>query len=196
MSEASVLPQYPWVRRRKLDVHDYHRMGEAGILTREDRVELIDGELLEMSPIGVGHVGTVIALTHLLMRQVADRAFISVQSSVRLDEYNEPEPDFAVLRPPLSRYREALPGVVDVLLLVEVADSSLRFDRAVKLPLYGRHGIPEVWIVDVEGGAVEVCRGPRLDGYAEIARAGRGQSIGPATLPGVTLAVTDIVGEG
>jgi Uma2 family endonuclease len=169
-------------------------MGEAGILTEDDRVELIEGELVAMSPIGSGHPGGVNALNHLLVRAARDRAVVAVQNPVRLSDHTEPQPDFAVLRPRPDFYRGKIPVAADVLLLVEVADSSLRFDRLVKLPLYARHGIAEVWIVDLAGQAVELCRDPRPEGYARIHRAGRGETIAPEAMPDLALRVDDILG--
>jgi Uma2 family endonuclease len=193
MSEASLLHQ-PWITRWKLDVRDYHRMGEAGILTEDDRVELIEGELVAMSPIGSDHSGGVNALTWLLVQGAGSRAVVAPQNPVRLSDHSEPQPDFALLRPRADFYRSETPTPADVLLLIEVADSSLRFDRLVKLPLYARHGIREVWIVDLAGQAVELCRGPGPDGYARITRAGRGASIAPEAMPDLALRVDDILG--
>ena len=194
MEDAGGLLHHPWIVRWKLDVHEYHRMGEAGILTDDDRVELIEGELVQMSPIVSGHSGTVNALTRLLVLAAGNRAMVSVQNPVRLDVHNEPQPDFALLRPRADDYRSELPAPADVLLLIEVADSSLRFDRLVKLPLYARHRIPEVWIVDLPAGAVEVCRGPTPEGYARVVREGRGASVEPEALPGLRLRVDAILG--
>lgn len=115
-----------------------------------------------------------------------------MQNPIRLDQSSEPQPDFALLRPKPGQYRDALPGPSDILLLIEVADSSLRFDREVKLPLYARHGIPEVWIVDLAAGAVEVHRDPSPAGYCRTQRIGRGQEL---SLPdGARLRVDDILG--
>lgn len=194
MEDAGGLLHHPWIVRWKLDVHEYHRMGEAGILTDDDRVELIEGELVQMSPIVSGHSGTVNALTRLLVLAAGNRAMVSVQNPVRLDVHNEPQPDFALLRPRADEYRSELPAPSDVLLLIEVADSSLRFDRLVKLPLYARRRIPEVWIVDLPAGAVEVCRGPTPEGYALVVREGRGASVEPESLRGLRLRVDAILG--
>jgi Uma2 family endonuclease len=194
MEDAGGLLHHPWIVRWKLDVHEYHRMGEAGILTRDDRVELIEGELVQMSPIGSGHSGTVNALVDMLFRAVAGRAVVAVQNPVRLSDHSEPQPDFALLRPRADFYRGETATPADVLLLIEVADSSLRFDRLVKLPLYARHRIPEVWVVDLPAGAVEVCRSPTPEGYARVAREGRGASVEPEALPGLRLRVDEILG--
>lgn len=191
---AGLLAAHPWITRRKLDVAEYHRMAEAGILGPEDRVELIEGELVETAPIGAPHASTVNTLNELLVAAVGQRGIVSVQNPVRLDDHSEPEPDFAVLHRRDHRYRARPPGPDDVLLLVEVADSSLRYDRNAKLPLYAGHGIPEVWIVDVEHRLIEVHRDPTADGYATISRAGPGAVLEPALMQGVVVSVADVLG--
>jgi Uma2 family endonuclease len=190
-----LLTRYPWVKRRPLTVAEYYRMGDAGILTEDDRVELIEGQLVAMTPIGSGHSGTVNGLNHLLVRAVGERGVVAVQNPVRLDDHSEPRPDFAVLRPRPDAYRRAHPRPADVLLLVEVADSSLAYDRAVKRALYARHGIHELWIVDLGAGEVEVCRDPRGERYESVVRAGRGTILEPTLLPGAAIAVADILGR-
>jgi Uma2 family endonuclease len=191
-AEAGLL-DHPWVKRHKLDVSQYHRMGEAGVFEGNERVELIEGEIVEMAPIGGAHAGTTNDLNQMLVVATGDRALVTVGNPVRLDRYNEPQPDFALLRRRADSYRSSHPTAADVLLLIEVADSSLRYDRKVKLPLYARHGVPELWIVDLEGGTVEVCREPRGDGYAAISHVAPGDVLEPALLPGVRIAVTDII---
>ncbi len=182
-----LLTQSPWVARRALTVDEYHRMADVGILAEDDRVELIEGELILMVPIGSGHAGTVITLTHLLIGAVGPRALISVQNPVQLDDRTEPEPDFAVLKPRQDSYRSATPRPDDVLLLIEIADSSLAYDRSVKRPLYARHGITELWIVDLAGGEIEVCRTPVGDDYTSISRVGCQGILQFAGLPGVSI---------
>jgi Uma2 family endonuclease len=188
------LLRHPWIVRRKLDVFEYARMGEAGILHPEDRVELIEGELIAMAPIGERHAGTSIDLTMVLARAVGDRALVSVGNPVRLDRFNEPQPDFALLRPRAGGYRGHKPTPEDVLLLIELSDSTLRLDRTVKLPLYGAHGIFEFWIVNFADRVVEMCRGPTAAGYAEVTRHGADATIAPLALPDIALLVADIVG--
>jgi Uma2 family endonuclease len=192
--ETAVLPGNPWVVRRKLNVLEYHRMGEAGILTEDDRVELIEGELIAMSPVGSDHSGTVNSLTRLLVLAVGDRGVVAVQNPVRLDDHSEPQPDFAVLRPRADDYRRATPVPADVLLIIEVADSSLAYDRTVKRTLYASHGIPEFWIVNLGAGEVEVHRLPHDARYESVSRVGRGGMLGPALLPGVAIAVAALLG--
>jgi len=132
----------PTLPRRKLTVHEYHRMGETGILSQEDRVELIDGEIIQMTPIGDPHVDMTIVLTRRLTTALGSLADVSVQNPVRLNDFTEPEPDLAVLR---TDRRRGLPFAADTLLIIEVADTSLKYDRDTKIPRYALAGIPEVW---------------------------------------------------
>jgi len=187
LDEPRLLAANPWVSRRPITVAEYHRMGEVGILGERDRVELIEGELVAMAPIGTYHIGTVIKLSHDLMQAVGDRALVSVQNSVRLDDLSEPEPDFALLKPRPDFYRDAHPTPTDILLLIEIADSSLNYDRAVKRMLYARHAIPELWIVDLTADEVEICRNPTPAGYAMTHRIGRNGTLEPELLPGVRI---------
>jgi Uma2 family endonuclease len=167
----------------RFDVDDYHRMAAAGILGPEDRVELIEGEIVDMAPIGSVHGGTVVGLTELVARAVAEgRVLVSVQGPLRLDARTELQPDLMLLRPRPDRYRDSHPTAADVLLLVEVADSSLAYDRGPKLALYARHGVPEVWVVDLAGRAVEVCSQPGPEGYAERRRVSEGTAT-PTLVP-------------
>ena len=183
------------VRRHKLDVEDYHRMAEAGILGEDDRVELIDGEIIDMAPIGQPHAGTVGWLNQTLVMAFGDRAIVWPQNPIRLDRLNEPQPDFAVLRPRADFYRTGEPpGPEDVLLLIEVADSSLRFDRNVKLPLYARAGIPEVWIVDLRHREVRTYRGPGETGYGETSTHRPGDTMALALVPGISLSLDRLLG--
>jgi Uma2 family endonuclease len=185
--DTHILPTNPWVARRRIDVDEYHRMGEAGILTREDRVELIEGELVAMSPIGSEHSGTVNVLNRMLVRAVGDRALVSVQNPVRLDRYSEPEPDFLLLRPRADDYRRSHPTAEDVLLAIEVSESSLRYDRTVKRALYASHAIAEFWIVNLADGEIEIARDPAEGAYREILRVGREARLEPRALPGVAI---------
>jgi len=150
-----------------LTVGDYHEMARTGTFREDDRVELIEGELVVMSPISSRHASCVKKLAHRLIRIAGRRAIIGVQDPVRLGDVSEPEPDIAILLFRDDFYRGRHPEPSDVALLVEVADTSLSLDRRVKLPLYARHGIPEVWIVDLTGNRIEVHRVPGPDGYAD-----------------------------
>ncbi len=187
LDEPRLLAANPWVTRRPITVAEYYRMAEVGILGERDRVELIEGELIAISPIGTYHTGTVNKLTHSPVHAVGERAIVAVQNPVRLDDLSEPQPDFALLRPRPDFYRDAHARAADVLLLIEVADTSLNYDRAVKRALYARHAIPEFWIVDLTSAEVEVCRQPKADGYALVKRVGRDGAIEPELLPGVSV---------
>jgi Uma2 family endonuclease len=154
-------------RRHRLTVADYYRMGEAGILAPDARVELIDGEIIDMAPIGSPHVWTVLHLDRLFQAAAKEAAFVLVQSPIALDDHSAPQPDLALLRP-RADYRSSLAGPSDVLLIVEVAQSSLRFDRDDKIPLYARHGIPEVWLVDLEAKRLIRYRSPQRGPYVSV----------------------------
>lgn len=175
-------------------VADYHRLAEVGILHEDDRVELLDGQVVVMSPIGPRHAGCVDRLNRLLVRAVGDLAVVRVQNPVVLGRSAEPEPDLALLRPPIERYATAHPRPHDVTLVIEVADTSLEYDRGIKLPLYAAAGIPEAWLVDLEGERILLYRSPGPDGYAEVVTASRGESISPAELPGAVMDVGMILG--
>lgn len=151
--------------RHKLSVTDYYRMGEAGILHEDDRIELIEGELIDMAPIGSNHAGIVNQLTWLLSSLAGRYALVSPQNPLLLSGHTVPQPDILLLKPRPDFYKTALPEPADVLLLIEVADSSISYDRKTKLPLYARHGIPEVWLVDLNAKQVERYSQPTETGY-------------------------------
>jgi Uma2 family endonuclease len=173
--------------RHRYTVADYHRMGEVGILSPDARVELIDGEILDMPPIGFRHSGTVDKLNRILVTALGERAIVRVQSSIRLGEYSEPQPDMALLRPRGDFYttRFAAPG--DVLLVIEVASTSQRHDRLVKLPLYARHAIPEVWLIDLEAEGLGRHRHPELGHYTLADEPRLDSPLALEALPGVTV---------
>jgi len=174
-------------------VDDYEALGQMGFFGHR-RLELIEGEIIEMTPIGPDHGGCVMILNSLFTSRVGDRAVVNVQNPVRLGDLSEPQPDLTLLAPPLERYRHRHPRATDILLLIEVSDTTLRFDRQVKLPVYAKHGVMEVWIVDLKGQAVEIHRQPSPDGYAIVERRGRGQTISSEALPDLVIAVDDIIG--
>jgi Uma2 family endonuclease len=179
--------------RRKFTVDEYHRMAEAGILGEDDRVELIDGEIVQVSPIGSTHAACVARL-NMLLSPLQARGIVWVQNPIRLGDYAEPEPDVAVLRPRGDFYAGAHPGPQDVLLIVEVAETSADRDRAVKVPLYARWGIREVWLVDLERSRIEVYRSPSPRGYQDTRVAGRGEQLSPAALPDFSVSSDDVLG--
>ena len=150
---------------RRLTVYEYHELVNVGLLHEDDRVELIGGRLVAMEPIGSRHFSVVTELHRLLVRSVGERARVGVDAPIELSDDNEPQPDLALLRPRADRYFKSLPRAADVLLLIEVADSSLRYDRTEKMRLYAKHGIPEYWVVDVELRRLTVFLDPGEDGY-------------------------------
>ena len=180
--------------RRRLSVSDYHRMAEAGILGRDDRTELIDGDLFDMAPTGPDHNATVDSLTETLVVALQRRAVVRVQGSVRLDDCSQPQPDVAVLRYRADRYRTQLPGPADILLLIEVSDTTLRFDRTVKLPLYARANIPELWIVDLARRTIDAYTAPSGDAYATTRTYTQSDTAALALAPHIELNVADILG--
>lgn len=179
--------------RRKFTVDEYERMGQAGILGEDDRVELIEGEIVEMTPIGDRHAGTVRRLINMLSARAGGTALVDAQNPLRLGEHSEPQPDIALLAPRADFYT-AHPTPADVLLLIEVAETSAEPDRRVKVPLYARGGVPEVWLVDLDGETVTVYRDPAPDGYRTERTVHRGETLAPAALPDLRVAAEEILG--
>jgi Uma2 family endonuclease len=182
------------MRPYRFTVSDYYRMAEVGILDADERVELLRGEVVEMTPIGPPHGGCVNKLIRLLVESTGQRACVSSQNPFSLDDYSEPQPDLVLARPRPDFYSEAHPRPADVLLVIEVADTSLDKDRKVKLPLYAEAGIVEVWIVDVNENVIEVWRDPSGSEYRDVRRFKPGDAITLLALEKVTLEVSDFLG--
>jgi Uma2 family endonuclease len=180
------------VTRRRFTVDEYHCMGEVGILTEDDRVELIDGEIVQMAPIGGGHLWGVNDLAESLSEQLRRRATVSVQNPIRLSRNDEPQPDIAVVRR-RERGQVPVPVAGDVFLVVEVADSSLRYDRSIKLPEYAAAGIPEAWLLDIEHARMEVHRDPGPDGYRTITIVESGGVLAPLAFPDIAIPLDDVL---
>jgi Uma2 family endonuclease len=179
--------------RRRFTRAEYHRMGEVGILTRSDRVELILGEIIKMSPIGRRHYAFVNNLSRLLTLGLADRAIVAVQGPIVLADDTEPEPDLAIIRRRTPSYKDREAHTEDAFLLIEVAESSLVYDRSTKLKLYAAAGIQEYWVVDCVAESIEIHRRPGADGYRDVTRiAGSAMTVAPQAFPDVTLALTEI----
>jgi Uma2 family endonuclease len=168
---------------------EYHRMGELGIIGPEERVELLEGELIAMPPIGPEHAFSVRELTEKFVQKFAGRAIVDVQNPVALDDYSEPEPDVMLLALREDRYRKSTPEPRDVLLVVEVANSSWRYDRGRKLRAYARTGIAEVWIVHLAASCVLVFRDPVGETYLDELSFTRGQAPAPTAFPNDPIAV-------
>lgn len=183
------------LKTRRFTVDDYHRMGEAGILAPEDRVELLAGEVVDMSPIGPLHAGTVGRLTTLLSSRLGTRVIVWIQNPLLLrPEASEPQPDVALLHPRPDFYTRAHPEAHDVYLVIEVADTSVEKDREVKFPIYARPGIPEAWLLDLLADRLEVHRRPTPDGYQDLRLFQRGESVAPQAFPDLVLMVDDLLG--
>ena len=180
--------------RYRFTVEQYHEMGAAGIFREGDRVQLIDGEIIRMNPIGDPHAGGVNRLTELFIVTFRGRAVVAPQNPVRLGQHDEPEPDLALLRFRADFYSSRKPAPDDVLLLIEVSDSSARFDRAVKGARYAAHGIADYWQVVLGAGQLIVFRDPGPDGYRSTQVLKRGDTIAFVAFPDVTIAVADILG--
>ena len=170
-------------------------MGETGILADDPRIELIAGAVVVREPTGSHHAGTVDRLGHLFFSRLSSRAIVRIQNPVTFpDEMSELQPDVTLLRPRADFYASGHPGADDVLLLIEVADSTLRLDRRVKIPLYARAGIAEAWLLDLTAQRIDVCRDPNGGRYLDIARFERGASLTPLAFPDLALAVDDLLG--
>jgi len=180
--------------RHRISIEEYHRMVDAGVFEPGSRVELIRGELIEqMAPIGTLHTSTTARIMRVLLRSLGDRAHVNCQTPVTLPDDSEPEPDFTVARPDARSYFDHHPYPQDLLLVIEIAESSLDFDREVKAPLYGQSGVGEYWIVDAVNRVVRIYREPSARGY-EIQRILRaGDSIAPLAFPNDALGVDDLL---
>jgi Uma2 family endonuclease len=176
--------------RHRFTTEDYEQMVAIGILDEDDRVELIDGEIITMSPIGPLHVDGVAILDRLIRMRVPNDVLVLVQSPIQLPNNSQPQPDITLVR--YDRYRGRLPAPDDIFVVIEVSDSTLAFDRDTKLPLYAAAGIPEAWLVDLTSGIIERHAQPGSAGYRTILRAGRGEELTSLTLPALTVAVDAI----
>jgi Uma2 family endonuclease len=180
------------IARRHFNVTEYYRMMEAGILSESDHVELIDGEVIEVSPIGSRYAACVDRLNRLFNK--LEDVIVRVQSPVRLDDFSEPQPDITLLRLRPDFYAQGHPAPSDVLLVVEIADSSTEFDRVVKLPLYAEAGIPEFWLVNLPEEKVEAFSHASNNTYQESQGFGRGEFVTSRILPALSLSVDSILG--
>lgn len=183
------------VARRYFSVDEFHRMGTAGIFSEDDRVELIEGEILQMSPIGSRHVAVVNRVTREFTRILGDRVIVSVQNSIVLHNFSEPQPDIAILKPRVDFYAESLAGAADVLLVVEVSDTTLAYDREIKLPAYARAGIPEVWLANLPAETIEIHSEPVNGVYRKVETFRCGDVIASESVPGLALEVVQILGQ-
>ena len=177
----------------RFNVGEYYQMAEAGIFNEDDRVELLEGEVVEMAPIDSRHAGCVNRLTMVFAERLEGQAIVAVQNPVRLSEHSEPQPDFALLRPRPDAYGSGHPGPEDVMLLVEVADTTAAWDRGQKLPLYAAAGVAELWLIDLSAAVVEVCRRPEGVAYLDIRLVGPDDRLAPEAFPDASLLAGDLL---
>ncbi len=182
--------------KRLISVDDYHRMAEDGLFAQDERTELIEGEIVEMNAIGDPHALGVLRLNLFFHLQLLKRVLVNPQNPLRLGPWSEPQPDVALVAWRDDLYASTAPGLEDCLLLVEVSDSSLHYDRHIKMPLYARHGIRESWILNLPEDVLEVYRRPGPDGYAEARRLRRGDVVAPEAFPDAVFIVSDLLGPG
>jgi Uma2 family endonuclease len=176
-----------WPQRHRITVDEYHRMAEVGLLAPDARVELIEGEIIDMAPIGPPHSSVVNQLNRWLVRAVGDLAIVQSQGAVRLNLRNEPEPDLALFKPREDFYRHRHASGADTLLVIEVSESSLRYDREIKVPLYARHGVPEVWVVDLVHGRILTHHSPVAGEYQHQSSTAQPGIVSLFALPGVSI---------
>ncbi len=181
-------------QKRLITVDEYHKMAEAGILGHKDRVELIQGEILHMSPIGSKHSAVVSRIMHLFVTTFTDKATVQVQGAIQIEKYSEPEPDILLLKQREDFYYNQLPQAEDVLLLVEVSDLTLSFDKDVKLSIYAEAGIQEYWIVDINANQILMHSSPEGNIYKEIKIMTREDNIHCDHFSDHTFLVKDILG--
>jgi len=180
------------VHRRRLSVEEFHRIGAAGILVEDDRIELIDGDMIEMAPIGTMHLAKVNRLSRMLSLAVRQEAIVSTQNPIALPPQNEPQPDIALLMARVDDYEKSLPTAADVLLIIEVADTTLAYDRDIKIPVYAQHGISEVWLFDLQSGSLLVHRDPDPKGYQRILTPTKNETVSPLLLPSVKIDLAEV----
>jgi Uma2 family endonuclease len=182
------------LERWHFNVDQYYRLAEVGVLQPDDRVELIEGEIIRMPPIGSAHAGHVNRVDRLLKNHFGDRAIVAVQNPVRLHEFSEPVPDIAILKPREDFYASGHPTAEDVMLIVEVSDKTLLADRNVKVPLYAGADIPETWLINLPNGIIEVYSQPAAGTYRNSTTFAAGEVLQSPTVADLSISVDDIVG--
>lgn len=182
------------VTRKLFTADEFYRMAEVGIFGEAERVELIDGEIIEMSPVNQSHMACVNRANELFVLAFHGRGIVSVQNALPLNQYNVPQPDLTLLKPSADYYAKERHGALDALLVIEISDTTFRKDRNIKLPRYAKAGIPEVWIENLKEGVVLVFRDPAADGYKTKLTLRRGETLSPLAFPDVTFKVEDLLG--
>lgn len=181
------------LQRHRLTVDEYYRMGHAGVFAPGARVELIEGEVIDMAPIGTRHASTVKRLIALLSAAAQGRAIVAAQDPLRLSDASEPQPDVMLLRQRADFYARAHPRPADVLLLIEVSDSTASYDRTIKVDLYAKHNVAEVWIVDLDNNVVRFFRHGDGTAYTDITASENPRATPVAALPGITIDLSGLL---
>ena len=176
------------------NVDQYYRLAEVGVLKPDDRVELIEGEIIRLSPIGSPHAASVARLNYRLRNSAPDNTMLWIQNPVRLSEFSEPVPDVTLVKLRADFYASHHPTPEDVLLVIEVSDTTMLADRNVKIPLYARAGIPEAWVVNLPRKLIEVYFDSTAGTYRESLKFKHGEILVSPTVSGLSLAVNDIIG--
>jgi Uma2 family endonuclease len=184
------------LHRRRFTVEEYHKMARSGIFAPDERVKLIRGEIIQISPIGTRHAAYVRRLNTLFSERLGGKVLVDTQNPVELDNTSEPQPDVTLLKPRQDFYESAHPQVADVFLIVEVVDSIVRGDREIKIPLYAEDNIVEVWLIDINGQCIEVYRNPTPNGYKNVQTFRQGQTLTVQAFPDLNLTVDEILGKG
>ncbi len=182
------------VETYRFSVEEFNKLGEAGIFDEDDRVELLDGEIIVMTPIGLPHAGVVMRLTAVLPRKLGDRIILDPQNPTVIDEFSEPQPDIMLLKPRKAFYKSKHPGPEDILLLIEVSDTTLQYDRGRKLCKYAECGVSEVWIVNLKNNTIEQYREPSAEKFLQSRVYQRGTKITIEKFPDVRFAVEELIG--
>lgn len=181
-----------WPKRHRIDVDQYYKMAEVGLLAPDARTELIEGEVIDMAPIGVSHARTVHLLSKWLYAHIGEQAELIVQLPVRLGSHSEPQPDLTLLKASHTLYKQSHPTAADVLLIIEVSDTTIKFDRGEKLGLYAKHGIPEVWVIDLNDKRLHRARDPQANQYRTTDTLTPSQIVAPAALPDLRLELSQL----
>lgn len=184
-----------WLPRHRITVDEYLKMAEVGILHEDSRVELIEGEIIDMAPIGLSHMSVVNRLNRLFVQATGESAIVQIQGSIRLSNFTAPQPDLVVLKPRDDFYASTWASADDILLVIEVSDSTLRYDRNIKVPLYARYGIQDVWIMDLVNGCVHFFGALAEQTYQQTSSSARPGITAVPRLAGVTVNLAGVVGE-
>lgn len=195
MTTTNLAPPRVAPSRHRITVDEYERMIAANVWPEDERLELIEGEIIAMSPLNAPHAYTVRTLLQMLVEALRGRALVDAQNPIRLEDGTRPEPDVMLLRPPATQYQRRLPTPLDVLLIIEVSDTTLDYDRTIKVPLYARAGIPETWVVDLNGERVIVFRALAAGEYTQMETVRRDATLAPTAFPDLALPINDLLGD-